>query len=279
MTLLPLRLMQALGAVLGWVVFLASSNYRRRFLAHAAHAGYAFSQVRPAVAHAGRLVAEIPRVWFGAAPVCAVVNEQVVAAAYAEGRGVIYLSPHIGSFELSASDVARRWGETLGPITILYRPARQAWLARMMETARNRPFMRTVPTTLAGVRDMLRALRRGEAVGLLPDQVPPLGQGVWVPFFGKDAYTMTLGARLARQTGAAVILAHCERLPRARGFVTYFERVHEPLSEDAALAAAQINGAMERVVRQCPEQYLWGYARYKQPRADRTRVAAVEDSE
>lgn len=268
--------MHALGAAVGWLVFLLSPTYRRRFLANAARAGYTFAQVRPAVAHAGRLAGEIPRLWFGVAPHCRMVNEACVDAAYAEGHGVIFLSPHLGSFELSASDAARRWGPRHGPITALYRPARQPWLARMMETAREKPFMKSVPTTLAGVREMIKALRRGEGIGLLPDQVPSLGQGVWAPFFGQDAYTMTLAARLVRLSGAAVVLAHCERLPRGAGFVTYLERLVEPLSDDAVQAAAQINRAMEDIIRQCPQQYLWGYARYKQPRADRTRKTPAE---
>src|SRR6218665_3756206 len=100
--------------------------------------------------------------------------------------------PPGGGFDLSAQAAARRWSAAHGPIPVLYRPARQAWLARLMATARNRPGMLAVPTTLAGVRQMLLALRRGEAVGLLPDQVPPAGQGHWAPFFGRDAYTMTL---------------------------------------------------------------------------------------
>ena len=259
--------MHVLGALLGWLTFLASPTYRRRFLANAALAGYRFAEIRAAVAQAGRTVAEIPRLWFGTTPVCAIDNEDVVAAAYAEGRGVIYLSPHLGCFELSAQDAARRWGDVYGSITVLYRPARQAWLARMMETARDRPAMQAVPTNLMGVRKMIKALRRGEAVGLLPDQVPPDGMGVWAPFFGQDAYTMTLAARLAQQTGAQVLIAYCERLSKGRGFVTHFERLGEPLAEDAVLAATQINRAMERAIRKCPQQYLWGYARYKRPRA------------
>lgn len=264
----PFVVLHVLGALLGWAAFLASPTYRRRFLANVAQAGYRFADVRAAVAHAGRTVAELPRLWFGDAPVCALVNEDAVAEAYAVGRGVIYLTPHLGCFELSAQDVACRWGAKYGPITVLYRPARQAWLARVMETARNRPSMHAVPTTLTGVRQMIKALRRGEAVGLLPDQVPPDGLGVWAPFFGQEAYTMTLAARLARQTGAQVVLAYCERLPYGGGFVTHLERLAEPLSEDAAEAAAQINRAMEHVIRQCPEQYLWGYARYKRPRVE-----------
>lgn len=258
--------MHVLGALLGWLAFLASPTYRRRFVANAARAGYRFAEVRAAVAQAGRTVAEIPRLWFGSTPVCALVNEGLVAEAYAAGRGVIYLTPHLGCFELSAQDAARRWGDLYGPITVLYRPARQAWLARMMETARNRTAMQAVPTTLTGVRLMIKALRRGEAVGLLPDQVPPDGQGVWAPFFGQDAYTMTLAARLAQQTGAQVLIVYCERLPKGRGFVTHFERLEAPLADDAVLAATQINRAMEHLIRQCPQQYLWGYARYKRPR-------------
>jgi len=257
-----------MGAAMGWVAFAASASYRRRFLANAALAGYRFSDVRAAVAHAGRMVAELPRLWLGAPLPSRLVNADCVVRAYAAGRGIVYLTPHLGCFELSAQVGAREWGAAHGPITVLYRPARQPWLARVMETARNRPGMLAVPTTLAGVRQMIKALRRGEAVGLLPDQVPPEGQGLWAPFFGRDAYTMTLAVRLAQQTGAAVVLARCERLPWGRGFVTHFEPLAEPLSERIDAAVLQINQAMEHLIRQCPTQYLWGYARYKQPRAE-----------
>lgn len=264
----PLWLLHIMGAAMGWMAFAASPTYRRRFLANAALAGYSFGAVRAAVAHAGRMVAELPRLWLGAPLPCRIEGEACVEQGYAAGRGILYLTPHLGCFELSAQAAARRWSAERGPITVLYRPARQAWLAKVMETARNRPGMLAVPTTLAGVRQMIKALRRGEAVGLLPDQVPPEGQGVWAPFFGRDAYTMTLAVRLAQQTGAAVVLARCERLSWGRGYVTHFEPLPAPLSADMEQAVRQINQAMEHLIRQCPEQYLWGYARYKQPRAE-----------
>ena len=264
----PLWLLHIVGAAMGWMAFCASPTYRRRFLANAALAGYSFGAVRAAVAHAGRMVAELPRLWLGAPLPCRIEGEACVEQGYAAGRGILYLTPHLGCFELSAQAAARRWSAERGPITVLYRPARQAWLAKVMETARNRPGMLAVPTTLAGVRQMIKALRRGEAVGLLPDQVPPEGQGVWAPFFGRDAYTMTLAVRLAQQTGAAVVLARCERLSWGRGYVTHFEPLPAPLSADMEQAVRQINQAMEHLIRQCPEQYLWGYARYKQPRAE-----------
>ena len=267
-SILPLWLLHALGAAMGWAAFLVSSVYRRRFVENAALAGYRFAQVRAAVAHAGRMAAELPRLWLGAAPPCRIEGEACLQQAYAAGRGVVFLTPHLGCFEMSAQAVARRWGATHGPITVLYRPARQPWLAKVMETARNRPGMQAVPTTLAGVRQMIKALRRGEAVGLLPDQVPPEGQGLWSPFFGRDAYTMTLAARLALQTGATVLLARCERQPWGRGYVLYLEPLSAPLDDPLDAAVLQINQAMEHVIRQCPQQYLWGYARYKQPRVE-----------
>ncbi len=273
LAVLPLGLLHGVGAVLGWVVLALSPTYRRRFLENAAQAGYSFAQVRAAVGHAGRMVAELPRLWLGRPPPCAMHGADCIERAWAAGRGIVFLTPHLGCFEMSVQQAAQRWGAAHGPITVLYRPARQAWLARFQETARNRPGMQAVPTTLAGVRSMIRVLRRGGAVGLLPDQVPPEGQGLWVPFFGRPAYTMTLAARLVQQTGAAIILARCERLSWGRGYVLYVEPGPQ-LAPDMEAALRQINEAMEKLIRACPAQYLWGYGRYKKPRVERMEAAA-----
>ncbi|MFT3813805.1 MAG: lysophospholipid acyltransferase family protein [Acidovorax sp.] len=266
LSLLPLWLLHAVGALLGWLVFFASPTYRRRFLDNAALAGYPFARVRAAVGHAGRMAAESPRLWLGDLPACRMENAECVERAWSQGKGIVFLTPHLGCFEMSVQAAARRWSAVHGDITILYRPARQPWLAGLMRTARNRPGVRAVPTDLAGVRQMIKALRRGQAVGLLPDQVPPAGQGLWAPFFGRDAYTMTLAARLAQQTGAAVLLARCEREPWGRGYVLHLEALPAPLPDGLEAAVRQINQAMEGLIRQCPGQYLWGYARYKNPR-------------
>ncbi|MFD2752620.1 lysophospholipid acyltransferase family protein [Comamonas terrae] len=265
---LPLWLLHSLGAVMGWLVFALSPTYRRRFAANAAQAGYRFGQVRAAVGHAGRMVFEMPRIWLGQLPPCTMVNEECAKAAFARGKGIVFLTPHLGCFEMSVQDAARRWAAEHGDITVLYRPARQGWLAQILETARNRPGVQAVPTTLSGVRQMIKALRQGSAVGLLPDQVPPQGLGIWSPFFGREAYTMTLAARLVLQTGAAVIVARCERLPWGRGYTLYLEELPVPTSQTLESAVQQINAAMEATIRQCPQQYLWGYGRYKQPRAE-----------
>lgn len=263
---LPLWLLHGMGWALGWMAFVLSPRYRRKFLENVAQAGYRWSSVRGAVGGAGRMVGELPRLWLGAPVHCEWENDACVDRAYAAGRGVIFLTPHLGCFEISAQGLAQRYSQRYGPLTVLYRPARQAWLAALMRAARDRPGLATAPTTLAGVRQMIRSLRAGHAVGLLPDQVPPDGMGAWAPFFGRNAYTMTLSARLAQQTGATVLLLWGERLPWGRGFRLHFRALLRPLADELDQAVAQVNQEMERLIRECPSQYLWGYARYKHPK-------------
>jgi Kdo2-lipid IVA lauroyltransferase/acyltransferase len=265
LSVLPLWLLHMAGALLGWLAFLCSGVYRARFLANMRLAGFAWADVSGAVAHAGRMVTELPRLWMGTAPRFEWVGTELVDRHYAAGKGVLFLTPHLGCFEVTAQGVAQRYAAQYGDLTVLYRPARKAWLTQLIESARNRPGLVAVPTTLAGVKQMIKALKAGRAVGLLPDQVPPEGLGLWSPFFGQPAYTMTLSARLAQQTGAAVLLTWGERLPWGRGYRLHFSALKAPLSADLAQAVAQINTAMEDLIRQCPSQYLWGYARYKQP--------------
>lgn len=275
---LSLGLIHRVGGALGWLAYALSPVYRRRLRANASRAGLSTTQRRESVAHAGRMLAELPWLWLRPAnqPLGGLVQwrgAELIDDALAAGKGLLLLTPHLGCFEVLAQSYAERWGRD-SPMTALYRPARQAWVRDWQETARDRPGLHTAPATLAGVRQMLRALRRGETLGLLPDQVPPQGMGVWVPFFGTDAYTMTLAARLQLQTGAAWLPFWGERLPGARGWCVHVHRP-EPLvrapgaSDDEHLAACAlaINRAMERLILSAPQQYLWGYNRYKQPRA------------
>jgi KDO2-lipid IV(A) lauroyltransferase len=271
----PLWLLHAVGAGVGWSGYLLSARYRARFAAQARQAGAAPALTRRAVAEAGRMVMELPFLWLRplSRPVLDIVRiegAELVEAAHAHGKGLLLLTPHLGCFEICAQAYAERFAGQYGPITVLYRPARQPWLREVMETSRARPGVATAPASLAGVRQMIRALRRGEAVGLLPDQVPPDGMGVWAPFFGKPAYTMTLAARLVQQTGATPLLIWGERLPGGAGYVVRLTPLGEDLPVDAAAqaeSAAVVNRAMERLIRACPQQYLWGYHRYKAPRA------------
>jgi Kdo2-lipid IVA lauroyltransferase/acyltransferase len=271
----PLWLLHRFGGFLGWLSHALSPSYRQRFRANAALAGVPAHASSPAIAEAGRLALELPFLWLRPAdrpigPALQMHGAELVEAAHAQGRGIVFLTPHLGCFEVTAQAIAERFAARHGPITVLYRPARQKWLRELMDGSRARPGLATAPATLAGVRQLIRALRRGEAVGLLPDQVPPEGMGVWAPFFGQPAYTMTLAARLVQQTGAVPLLVWGERLPRGAGYAVRFSAFDGTLPADAsaqAESAAVINRAMERLIMQCPQQYLWGYNRYKQPRA------------
>jgi len=267
-----------LGGWLGWLAYAVSGTYRRRLRAHAALAGLSVAQRREAVAQAGRTVAELPWLWLRPAdrPLGAALRWQgaeLIDQALDQGQGLVLLTPHLGCFEVCAQAIAERFGQRT-QLTAMYRPARQPWLRTLEETARARPGLATAPAALAGVRQMIRALRRGDSVGLLPDQVPPEGMGVWAPFFGQSAYTMTLAARLVQQTGAAWLLIWAERLPAGQGYVVRVQTPSRALPSQAAddnalqvACATMINQEMERLIRQCPGQYLWAYQRYKQPRA------------
>ncbi len=276
----PLRLLHGLGTGLGWAAYALSPSYRQRLNANAALAGVGEADRKASIGAAGRMSMETPRLWLRAhdAPIADPVRwegAEHIEGVIERGCGLVLLTPHMGSFEVAAQAYAERFGARQ-PITVLYRPARKQLLRELQETARARPHLGTAPATLAGVRLLMRALKRGETIGLLPDQVPPEGMGVWAPFFGRDAYTMTLAAKLARQSGAEVLAIWGERLPRGAGYVVRTMPLPEPLAsaetlpahaEAVALAdATAINRSMEALIRQAPSQYLWGYHRYKQPR-------------
>ena len=274
-----LRHLHAAGALLGWLAYWGSGVYRRRLCANAARAGVGTADRRRSVAEAGKMVMELPRLWLRphdepiADPV-AWQGDALVDAALARGRGLMLLTAHLGAFEVAAQAYAERWGAQQ-PMTALYRPARQPWLRTMMERSRSRPGLLTAPANLAGVRQLMRALRAGQTLGMLPDQVPPDGLGVWAPFYGEPAYTMTLAAKLAVQTGCEVLLMTVERRPHGGGYDIHVAALPEPLpplergADEAAwalAAAAVLNRAMQWQIGRLPSQYLWGYHRFKQPR-------------
>jgi KDO2-lipid IV(A) lauroyltransferase len=262
---LPLPVLHGIGRLAGTIVYAWPGRYRKRLVQNARQAGYDNPRFAwKAAAETGAMILETPRIWLHTEQCLAITHSKddaVVRDALAEGRGILYLTPHLGCFEITARYLIQH-----GPITVMYRPPRQAFLEPFMEHARNTPGLKAVPASMQGVREFVRALKRGEAVGMLPDQVPSSGDGVWAPFFGKQAYTMTLAGKLARQTGVAVILTAGERLPKGQGWRIHYLRLPEPLPTDAQALAQVINSAMEALIRRFPEQYLWSYNRYKIPK-------------
>lgn len=264
---LPLPVLHALGRCLGRVIYAFPGRYRQRLRANAAQAGYADAAfARRAAAETGAMMMEMPKVWFRPEESLArAVSDDfhVIDQARAENRGILFLTPHLGCFEITARYIAVACHT---PMTVMFRPPRIGAFAPLLETARNAPGLKAVPANMQGVREFVRTLRRGGAVGLLPDQAPGKGEGVWAPFFGRMAYTMTLAGKLAAQTKVAVIIVAGERLPQGRGWRVHFSRVPEPLPDDPQAQATLFNAAMEKLIRQMPEQYLWSYNRYKTPR-------------
>ena len=275
LSVFPLPVLHALGAALGWLVYLASPSYRRRLRSNLELAGYG-AHLRAAIAESGKAIVELPFVW--CAPQDRVTrhvtmeNWELVQRQLDSGRGIVFLTPHLGCFELTAQQVSLRQ-----ELTVMYRPPRKSALKPLVEGARARQNMHLAPANLSGVRMLVKALRGGQPVGVLPDQVPQEGEGVWAPFFGRQAYTMTLPAKLAQLGKADILLTYAERLPGGRGYVVRFVPFEGDLSGTAAEQAGAINRAMEQLIARCPSQYFWSYNRYKRPQgvaAPQAEVAA-----
>jgi KDO2-lipid IV(A) lauroyltransferase len=262
---LPLPLLHALGTLLGWAAYFMSPTYRRHLRENLAQAGYHDAATRRgAVSAAGKAVLELPAIWLRPRAdvlrwVKRIDGEALIDAARAQGRGLVFLTPHHGCFEITAKVAAERF-----PITALYRPPKLRFVQALIEAGRAGPNLRLATPDYAGVRELLGALKRKEAVGVLPDQVPSEGEGAWVDFFGRPAYTMTLAGRLVHRPGSVTLLAFGERLPRGQGYVVHLRPLATALAGESD--ARCVNRALEELVRECPQQYLWGYNRYKRPR-------------
>jgi KDO2-lipid IV(A) lauroyltransferase len=263
---LPLSWLHGAGVALGRLVYGCSPSYAARLRENLYASGVCGGEAHckallsGAVAEAGKGMTELIAVWFGsdekvAQLAVACEGWNVVEAARARGKGIIIVTPHLGCFEMASLYIVQSQ-----PMTVMYRPPKLAWLEPLMIAGRSRWQATVAPANLRGVRMFYRTLQQGGMVGLLPDQAPGAGEGVWTDFFGRPAYTMTLAVRLQRATGATVIMVFAERLAGGQGYHMHFEEVPTAQFDEAAL-----NRAVEAQVRRCPEQYLWSYNRYKVP--------------
>lgn len=271
---LPLGANRALGAFLGRLVYLASPRYRWRLLDNLKASGVARDSAEVArIAHAnaaeiGKGATEIAWALFRPREMVGLVRERVgweaVERLRAAGRAILFVTPHLGAY-----DVAGRYLWAHLPILAMYRPHKIFWIDQLLREGRNRGAApdgtNVAPATMAGVRMVLKHLKRGGCSIVLPDQVPARGDGEWADFFGRPAYTMTLVGRLQEATGAAIVFCYAERLAGAEGYRLHLDPLEERLPADRHLAALRVNERVERLVRECPTQYLWSYNRYKRP--------------
>ncbi len=266
LSLLPLRVLHRLGALLGRLIYALSGAYAARMRENLQQAGFSLDDeagrklLSASVAEAGKAITELPWVWgrsyeevLGSVLECQ--GLEYVEAAQARGKGTIILTPHLGCFEIVGLYVAKHM-----PFTLLYRTPKLRWLEDVMRNGRERGLAKLAKADMSGVRLLFKALKRGEAIGILPDQAPSRGEGEWADFFGRPAYTMTLVGRLAQSSGATVLLVSAQR--QGKGYVIRFEPLALDFEQSVPL---QINAALERLIHAFPAQYLWSYNRYKVP--------------
>ncbi|HZV62138.1 MAG TPA: lysophospholipid acyltransferase family protein [Methylophilaceae bacterium] len=262
---LPLPLIHGLGILAGWGMYMFDVKFSRRVRNNLLSINIAENErhyrrlVHTSARETGKGLMETFAIWFRPEQsvlkwVRACHGWEYVDQALAQGKGIIFLTPHLGCYEITSIYYAAR-----NPITVLYRPSRQQWLTPIMQQGRSRGKVKLAPTNMGGLRNLLRTLRKGEAVGILPDQVPESGEGIWARFLGKPAYTITLVEKLANTTDAAVLLAFGERLSWGRGYHLHIAPLAGPASPQ------NMNDNIERLVRSKPEQYLWSYRRFKIP--------------
>ncbi len=262
---LPLALIHNLGAGLGLAVTIFVPKFLHRIENNLRQSGIFSDEiilkqtVKQNIKESGKAVLETLVIWFRdyaqLKPLFhGCTGWQHVEASLANGKGLIFLTPHLGCFEITSL----YYGQ-FQPITVLFRQPRQSWLLPLITAGRQRGKVMLAPTNSQGVKQLLRALKRNEAIGILPDQAPLIGEGEWVPFFGRPAYTMTLASKLAQKTGAQVLVAFGERLSGGRGYIIHIKS----LPSGAIATPTLLNETIEAQIAQCAAQYLWVYDRYK----------------
>lgn len=266
---LPLPLLQSIGTGLGTLVRwlnLRESRVARRNL-ELCLPGLSEAERnalwRQNLAETGRTLAETLRFWTRPASdnlrhVTDVEGIELLDAAIAAGHGVLVAAPHLGNWEL-----LNQWLASHSPLAIVYRAPRQDWMDGLIRQARGQPGVTQVRAEASGVRILFKRLKEGGMVGILPDQQPKRGDGEFAPFFGIPALTMSLLPRLANKTGATVLMAFAERLPRNAGFRIRLMSAPEAIQQaDTQRAIAALNSAVEACIAHAPAQYQWSYKRF-----------------
>jgi len=286
---LPIALATALGAAVGFIAYLVTGRERRLALEHLALAFPEKSArerrqiARASFCNLGRGALELAvieriqpqlreRVQLGEA------ERAMLAAAHAEGKGVLFASCHIGNWELLARRIALE-GYTCGTVA---REAQDPRLTRVLEDARSRAGLATLWRGKPGVaREMLRLLRAGGFLGLLIDQDIDV-QGQFVPFFGRLAHTPRAVGDLAVRTGAPVLLG-CIHREAGAGHRVVLHRIAVPSSADreadALAVTAAATAAIEAEIRARPDEWVWMHRRWRTRPGDAEVGSAIAASD
>ena len=273
---LPLRLNHAFGGFLGWLLWIFPTRAKATSLTNLAlcfpeqDEKWQRDIARQNLIETGKTLTESPVLWYSSSErisnlVTGISDMAAVENAVKQGRGAILVSPHIGCWEMTGLYAA-----TLYPMTSLYKPPKIHELDDLLKRSRETTGSRLVPTTAGGIRKLQQALANSECIGMLPDQEPKGSGGVFAPFFGIPAYTMTLLHRLSYENKVPVIISFAERLPKGKGYYFHIvvpeEHIHDA---DPSISAIAMNEAIEKIIRINPGQYMWNYKRFKK-RPDNT---------
>ncbi len=268
--LLPWPVLEAIGHLVGYYLWRSHSRERRIAAINIAHclpewsAAEQAQLVRETLIDFGQMALEIAKVWFTPPPrvvacILQIEGEELLKAAMAEGNGVIMLAPHHGNWEMLGLYLGRYYG-----LTTMYLQAKDPVADELVRLARTRGGAAVAPATNSGVRTVLKVLKQGGLVGVLPDQVPKQAGAEFAPFFGQPSLTMTLPSNLLQKTGARAIFGCAFRVGRGKGFRIVFRAADpEIYSADLATSLAALNRSVESFVRECPQQYQWEYKRFK----------------
>lgn len=267
----PLWALQGLGAAIGWMMWLSHSKRRRVAVRNVSACFPELDdaavrlRARRALVAEMQTMAELPLIWLGSARRVRALwtgsrGYELLEQVVNEGKGCILLTMHHGSFEGVAIPFSEHH-----VITGVYKPQKGA-LEDLSSQGRTRFKGRLVPAIGGQVRQqMLKCLDKGELIYFLPDQDPPGGRGVYAPFFGIQAHTPTLVARLVQETDAPILFIFGERLPRGAGYTLHVRkpRSDDIYSHDVLTSVTAMNADIEAFVRDFPDQYWWGYQRFR----------------
>lgn len=187
---------------------------------------------------------------------------ELVEEAIKNKNGILFLTPHIGSYDLAGRYISEKLPFN---IIAMYKEPNLKFLKKIIQTGRTRNKGISVPTSISGIRLIFKALKNKQATIILPDQVPKNGEGILVPFFNKDAYTMTLIYKLANINDVTTLFYVGERLKNGKGFNLHIIKFQGNLTKNKQKDTLLINYNLEEIIKKFPEQYLFSYNRYKMP--------------
>jgi KDO2-lipid IV(A) lauroyltransferase len=262
---IPLFLAQSIGTLIGYIFHMTNKKSRFLLVKNLTSSNIYKDKanlnkaINKNIRETGKTIMESLAIWSSQQKrilgwVTEVQGLLEIEKAHARKKGIIFLSPHLGCYEITSIYYGSKY-----PLTILYRPPRQKWLERLVKDGRQKGFNILAPTNKTGIKQILKSLRNHEAVGILPDQAANKGEGEWAEFFGRPAYTMVLVSKLAKKTGATVIMTFGERLDIGKGFKIHFKA----LPYGSVSNPRKLNKALEDLIKQAPTQYLWNYDKHK----------------